>query len=50
MMDTSLSCFLRFDRRWPRRLRIDHARMQLSKATSESDKEFWRAVLEANED
>jgi hypothetical protein len=35
-------------RQWPRKLRIEHARMQLSKASTKEAKDFWRKVIEIN--
>jgi len=42
--------YIREDRQWPRHLRINHARMQLAKAGSELSRNFWRAILQRNED
>ena len=38
------------DRQWPRSLRINHAKMQLAKAKSDFSRNFWRAILQRNED
>jgi hypothetical protein len=45
---TELEAFLKSDRQWPRYCRVRHAKMRLARATSEKDKLFWRAVLDAN--
>jgi hypothetical protein len=41
--------FLKADRQWPHRLRVAHAQMQIQRATTDEEFEFWRAVLAAND-
>lgn len=41
----SLEDYLKQDRQWPRRLRLDHARHCLA---TYGDTEFWKKVIERN--
>ncbi len=45
-----LKAYLESDRQWTRLLRISHAQFMLKEANSASERRFWQAVLEANED
>lgn len=47
---SDFNAFLKQDVYWPRRLRIAHARCNLSKATTPHEKAFWKDVLTANKD
>ncbi len=44
-----LDKFLKEDRRWKRHVRIAHAKLQISR-TSHDERDFWVAVLMANEE
>ena len=46
----NLQEWLRADRQWPRRCRIEHARYQFSLAENEDERDFWTQVLIANLD
>lgn len=48
-MEKRLQDYLKADRQWPRAHRIGHAKYMKSLATTRDDKQFWIAVLEANE-
>lgn len=41
--------YLKEDRQWPHRLRVTHAEMRLKQSASPEDREFWTAVLAAND-
>ena len=45
---TTLQAYLHSDRQWKREHRIVHARTMLRQASSAADKNFWKAVLQAN--
>jgi len=42
--------YLKNDRQWLRLQRINHAKYQLTKATTEQACQFWKDVISANED
>ena len=44
-----LQAYLLQDRQWTRPCRIAHANYQVSVAKDQDDKDFWQAVIEANE-
>lgn len=42
--------YLLADRQWKRDVRINRAKVMLRKAATPQEKQFWRDVLNANED
>lgn len=46
----SVRSYILGDRQWKREHRIAHAKVMLTAATSQHDREFWRQVLNANMD
>lgn len=47
-MNMNLRDYLLADRQWPRQHRISHAKYMLKQATTPTDKQFWRSVIDAN--
>ncbi len=45
----NLRDYLLQDRQWPRHCRIGHAKLQLSKAMTLHQKQFWQGVMQANQ-
>ncbi len=41
--------YLKADRQWPHRLRVSFAEMRLKQSASPEAREFWSAVLDAND-
>ena len=45
----TVKAYILADRWWKREHRIAHAKMMVVAAKSQHDREFWRQVLQANE-
>ena len=43
-----LKDWIRQDRQWTRVMRVAHAKFKLATASTDADKLFWQAILEAN--
>lgn len=48
-MQARLESWIKQDRQWLPHCRIAHATMQLRKATSKDDQDFWLAVIKLNQ-
>ncbi len=45
-----VEAYIQYDRQWKRDYRIAHAKRELARATTDEGRNFWRAVLQRNED
>jgi hypothetical protein len=46
----TVDVFVEADRQWPRRHRLSHYKTVLGQATDDRERNFWRAILQRNED
>lgn len=46
--DDEVHMYLLSDRQWPREQCLAHARLKLSKAKDQQEKEFYQAIVDAN--